>query len=68
MKAASDIIFRYAKMITELPFSAGDAPRIIFRHGGRCYMTARGADLSALKEEDILDITMTRHSFRLLLL
>ena len=57
MKAASDIIFKYARMISELPFSAGDAPRIILRHGGRCFMTARGADFRDLGDEDIVDIT-----------
>ncbi len=57
MKAASDTIIKYAKMISELPFSAGDAPRIIFRQDDRCYMTARDADLKALTEDDIQDIT-----------
>ena len=57
MKAASDIICEYAKLIAELPFSAGDAPRIIFRQAGRCYMTARHADLKALGSGDIVDIT-----------
>ena len=57
MNAVSDIIIKYAKLISELPFSAGDAPRIIFRHDGRCYMTARGADFTDVKPEDIQDIT-----------
>ena len=57
MKAASDIIIKYAKMISVLPFSAGDAPRIIFRQGDRCYMTARGAAFQCLRPDDIVDIT-----------
>ena len=57
MKAASDTIIKYAKMISELPYSAGDAPRIIFRQDGRCYMTARGAVFTDLQPEDIVDIT-----------
>lgn len=57
MKAASEIISRYAKLISELPFSAGDAPRIIFKHDGRCYMTVRGAGFRNLGPDDIQDIT-----------
>jgi L-fuculose-phosphate aldolase len=57
MKAASDNIIKYAKLISELPFSAGDATRIIFKSGGRCYMTARDAAFKALSENDIRDIT-----------
>ena len=57
MKAASDIIIRYAKLISELAFSVGDIPRIIFRHDGRCYMTARGADFADLGPDEIQDIT-----------
>ncbi len=57
MKAASDNIIKYAKLLSELPFSAGDAARIIFKADGRCYMTARDAVLKKLGEDDIRDIT-----------
>lgn len=57
MKAASDIIAKYAKLVSRLPFSAGDALRIIFRHDDRCYMTKRDADFRDLRPEDIVDIT-----------
>ena len=50
-------VSKSAKLISELPYSAGALPRIIYKRDGRCYMTAKGADFSALSEEDIIDIT-----------
>ena len=50
-------IAKYGKLLSELPFSAGDAPRIIFRSDSRCYMTAKDADMSDIHPEDIVDVT-----------
>ena len=50
-------IAKYCWLIRQLPFSAGDDPRIIFKAGGRCYMTAKGADFSDISPEDIIDVT-----------
>lgn len=50
-------IARTAKLISELPYSAGALPRIIYKREGRCYMTAKGADFKGLAPEDIIDIT-----------
>ena len=52
-----DIISKYAKQITELPFSAGDHVKIIYRRGGRCYMTVNEADFSDITPEDVIDVT-----------
>lgn len=57
MDAALDNIRKYAKLISALTSSAGGSARIIYRKDGRCYMTARGADLNDLKPDDIQDIT-----------
>lgn len=52
-----DIISKYAKQITELPFSAGDHVKIIYRRDGRCYMTVNEADFSDITPEDVIDVT-----------
>ena len=50
-------IIQYARSLSELPFSLGDDPRIIFKHEGRCYMTDKGAGFSGITEENIHDVT-----------
>ncbi len=50
-------ISKYARLISELPYPAGRAPRILFKHDGRCYMTAKEADISRITEEDVIDVT-----------
>ena len=50
-------IAKYGKLLSELPFSAGDGTRIIFRSEGRCYMTSKEADMADIHDEDIVDVT-----------
>ena len=50
-------ISKYAELISGLPYSAGEKPRIIYKRGGQCWMTVKDADFSALEPEDIIDIT-----------
>ena len=50
-------ISKCAELMRELPYSAGERPRIIYKRGGKCYMTVKDADFSALEPEDIIDIT-----------
>ena len=50
-------IIQYARSLSELPFSLGDDPRIIFKHEGRCYMTDKGARFSEITAESIHDVT-----------
>ena len=50
-------IIKYARALSELPFSIGNSPRIIFKHDGRCYMTEKGADFSAIEGSMIKDVT-----------
>ena len=51
------IISKYAKLITELTFSAGDHAKIIYKRDGRCYMTVNDADFSDITPEDVIDVT-----------
>ena len=51
------IISEYAEDLAGTGISLGDDPKIIYERDGRCYMTIPGADLSALQETDICDVT-----------
>lgn len=50
-------IIKYAKTLSELPFSLGSNPRIILKHDGRCYMTDKEADFADITAENIADVT-----------
>ncbi|MGI6211453.1 MAG: FGGY family carbohydrate kinase [Anaerovoracaceae bacterium] len=53
----TEVIAKYARMMTELDYSVGDSPCILVKHEGRCYATRSAADFHSITEKDIADIT-----------
>lgn len=51
------IIAEYGRLLSELNLSVDVSPRIILKDSGRIYMTAKDADMAALKADDIEDVT-----------
>ena len=51
------LIAEYAEKIAELPYSAGPAPRIIFKKDGKIYMTRKGTDFRYISDEDICEVS-----------